>query len=137
VVKADKGGSATLECNTLEGGDDEVGVDGALDDDGWALSCELVDDVQQLDGPVVLGRVELEVKRPEGVWCDRAHRPNLRADATQRGLALAVGHAQALLSPEALDALVVHLPSLSSGLLGSTAPSPAGAFSREVPQELA
>src|SRR5690606_24144951 len=76
VVEADEGGVAALESEAVEGGDDAVGVDGTVNDDGGALPGVLVDDVEQLEGAAVDGGVELEVHRPEGVRGDRAHGPD-------------------------------------------------------------
>ena len=48
VVEPDEGWCASGEHQPVEGGDDTVGVDGAVHDDGRALAGVLVDDVQQL-----------------------------------------------------------------------------------------
>lgn len=45
-----------------------------------AFAGELIDDVEQLEGPVVDGGVDLEVQRQRGVRRDRAHRPHRGAD---------------------------------------------------------
>src|SRR5690606_4304787 len=87
---------------------------GAVHDDGGALAGELVDDVQQLQGAAIDGGVELEVHCPQRVRRDRAHGPDRGADPAVGLLALAVGHLQAFLSPQALDPLVVDLPARSS-----------------------
>ena len=56
---------------TVEGGDDVVGVDAAVDVGGEGLAGELVDDVQQLQGLAVGGDIELEVHRPQRVGANR------------------------------------------------------------------
>lgn len=46
---------------------DVVGVDAPLDQYGRALPAELVDDVEELQGPGVVGLVELEIERSHDV----------------------------------------------------------------------
>ena len=79
-------GAPRSSGEAVQGGDDGVGVDGAIHDDGWALAGELVDDVEQLQGAAVDGDVELEVHRPQSVRADRAHRPDMGADPVRRFL---------------------------------------------------
>ena len=126
VVEAHERRCPSLEEQAVQGGHDLVGVDGAVDHDGGALPGELVDDVEQLQGAAIHGGVELEVERPQGVRSDGAHGPDRRPDAPQGLLSLAIGHLQSLLTPQALDALVVDAPALGSGLGGGSAPAPPG-----------
>src|SRR5690606_12683410 len=109
---------------------------GAVHDDGGALAGELVDDVQQLQGAAIDGGVELEVHGPQRVRGDGAHGPDRGADPAVGLLALAVGHLQAFLSPQALDPLVVDLPARPSGSLGCPTPSPPWPLLRERSDEL-
>jgi hypothetical protein len=90
---------------------------------------------KELEDPPVRCRVELEVERPDDVRGDRAHGADGDADATQRALSLAVGHTQALFTPQAVDALVVDRPAGISCCTCCPPPAPAGTRSREVTQE--
>ena len=136
VVEPDERRRAPLSGEAVEEGDDGVGVDGAVDDDGWALAGELVDHVEQLEGAAVDGDVELEVQRPQGVRADRAHRPDMGADAGEALLAPLVGHLQPFVTPQPPDPLVVDLPARPAGVLGGPTPSPAWSSPGEVTQEL-
>ena len=135
VVEAHERRRASREHEPVEGGDHLVGVDGAVHDDGGALAGVLVDDVQQLEEPAVDGGVELEVERPQGVGGDGAHGSDRGADHAVGLLALPIRHLQALLTPQALDPLVVGLPALPAGGLGRPAPTPSRPFGGERPQE--
>jgi hypothetical protein len=50
VLEPDERWYAALGCESVEGGDDGSRVDGAVDDDGRALTGVLVDHVGQLEG---------------------------------------------------------------------------------------
>ena len=81
--------------------------------DRQRLAGVLVDDVQQLQHPAVGGGVELEVERPDVI---RAARPAAAPPASSSSpsrcrLRRLARHTQALLAPEPLDLLAVHLPS--------------------------
>ena len=67
LSKRTKAGAPRVGDQPVEDGDDLVGVDGAVHDDGGALAGVLVDDVEQLQDAAVDGDVELEVHRPQGV----------------------------------------------------------------------
>jgi len=134
IVEAHEVRCTPLQGKAVKGGHDPVGVDGALHDDGGALPGVLVDDVEQLEGAAIGGGVELEVHRPKSVGGDGPHRPHGGGDATVGLLALAIGHLQAFLPPQALDALVVDAPALPPGLLGRSAPSPSRPLLGERPQ---
>ncbi len=63
-----KAGAPRVSGDAVEGGDDRVGVDGAVHDDGETFAGVLVDDVQQLEGAAIDGDVELEIESPTGRW---------------------------------------------------------------------
>lgn len=68
VVEADeRGRSATFDAQSVEDGDDVVSVDAAMGVGRKRLAGELVDDVQQLQGPSIDGGIELEVHCPQRV----------------------------------------------------------------------
>lgn len=72
---------------------------------------------------------------PDDVRGDQAHGADGNADATHGALALAVGHTQALFTPQAVDALVIDGPAGISCCSGSSPPAPAGTRPREVAEE--
>src|SRR5215217_8013546 len=135
-VEADEPWRASLSGEAVEEGDDGVGVDRSVDDDGWALAGVFVDDVEQLDGAAVDGDVELEVERPQGVGADRAHRPDMGADAGEALLATLVGHLQPFVTPQPPHPLVVDVPAGPASVLRRPTPPPAWASPSEVTQEL-
>ena len=135
VVEAHEGRGTPFDDQAVQGGHDPVGVDGAIDHDGWALPGELVDDVEQLECAVVLGRVELEVEGPQGVSGDEAHGADRDTDAPHGLLALAIGDFQALVTPKALDTRVVDPPAVTTECLGGSAPTPPRSLLGEVTQE--
>ena len=59
------------------------------------------------------------------------------ADPTMRFLAFSIRHLESLLTPQALDPLVVHRPPFSAGLLRGAPPPPPGTHGAERPQPLA
>jgi len=122
---------------TLEDGDNLIGVDRPVDIDRQALTSELVDHVEHLDRAPVGESVELEVECPQHVRTDRAHRTDVRAHAGETLLALLGRDAQPLVAPQTPDTLVVHLVAIAAGLLRSASPSPPRAGRREVAEELA
>ena len=76
----------------LEAPDHVVGVDGAFDAGGQSLPRALVDDVQELEHPFVVGLVKLEVAGPHDVGPDRSEGTDRAPDPPERLLALPVGH---------------------------------------------
>ncbi len=116
--------------------DDVIGGEGASDVDGETLPRELVDDVEQLHGAQGARLVELEVHGPDDVGSGGAHRAD---DHTVAGhsLLLAIGDFQALVAPQALDFLVVHVPASVRQGVETASPTPAGMTLREVAQEAA
>ena len=123
-----------LQGQLVEDVDDAVGVDRAVGVDGQGFAGELVDDVEHLDGAPVGGGVELKVHRPDHVRTDRTHRPNGGPDAGQAFLLAALRDPQALLAPEAADALVVDGPAGFPGCDRCSPPAPAGPVGGEFPQ---
>jgi len=117
---------APLGSEAFEASDDAVGVDGAVHVDGQALPAVLVDHVEQLQLAAVRNLVELEAQGPQHVRPGRAHRPHRHADAPERLLALAVPDPQALLPPQAVDALAIDVPAGLAGLRSRSTPSPPG-----------
>ena len=101
----------------VQDGDDAVGVDRSVDLDRESFAGELVDHVQHLQGAAVGGDVELEVQRPQRVRHDRAHRSDVSADAGEALLALLLWDAEALVTPQAPDPLVVDPPAGAAGRL--------------------
>ena len=94
---------------------------------------ELVDDVEQLQRAPIGGDVGLEVARPQRVWSDRAHRPDVRVDPGQPLLLHPLGGLQALLTPLTTDPLVVDLPaSTPRDLRGTAGSSPARASTSRI-----
>jgi hypothetical protein len=86
-----------------------VGVNGSFDLDGQTLPGELVDDVEQLEGPPVSGLVELEVEGSDDIGPDRAQRPATSRPVPPEGLlVLLAGHMPALVPPQALDPFVLR-----------------------------
>ena len=81
-----------------------VGGDGAVDLHGQGLPGELVDDVGDLQAPVVGGLVELEVDGPDVV---RVLGPVTlgRVGPDPTALAAGLGPPQAFFAPQALGAL--------------------------------
>ena len=68
VVEAhERRGSAPLDREAIQDGDDVIGGDRVLDADLQALARALVDDVEHIDLPVIDGVIELEVERPQRV----------------------------------------------------------------------
>ena len=121
----------------VEAVDDVVSRDRATDIDRQALPGELVDDVEHLDRAKVARLVELKVHGPDDVRGDRAHGADLDADAGETSFLLAIGDFQALLTPQALDLLVVDAPAfVTQGVIGPS-PAPAGVLRRELAQERA
>ena len=112
-------------------GHDAVGIDVAGHHNGRALPGELVDDVEQFQGPAIGGLVELEVEGPQDVGPDRAHGPHHHSFAAQRLLALPIGDFEAFGTPEALYPLVVDLPAFAPGHDGRPSPAPARTRGRE------
>src|SRR5271170_4679380 len=135
VVEAHETRNAAFDDQAVQGGHHPVGVDGALGHDGRTLAGELVNDVEQFDGAVVLGGVELEIERPQGVGGDGTHGTHAGPDATQRLLALAIRHSQALFAPKTLDPLVVDVAALAAQRLGRPPPAPARSFLGKGAQE--
>jgi len=110
----------------VENANNAVGVDGPVDFDRQGLAGELVNHVAHLQRSAVGGGVELEVHRPDHVRPDRAHRPGRRTDTGQALLPAALRNPQALLAPQAADALVVDLPTSTPCRDRAAAPSPTG-----------
>jgi hypothetical protein len=135
VVEPHEGRGTPFDDQAVQGGHDPVRIDGALDHDGRALPGELVDDVEQLESAVVLGRVELEVERPQGVSGDEAHCADRDANAPHGLLAFAIGDLESLVTPKALDTLVIDPPAVTMEGLGGSAPTPPRALLGEVTQE--
>src|SRR5690606_38189943 len=79
----------------------------------------------------------LEVHSPQGVRGDRAHGPDRGASPAVGLLALAVGHLESFLTPQALDPLVVDHPALPAEPGCGPPPPPPGSGPGEVPQPLA
>jgi hypothetical protein len=79
----------------------------------------------------VAGLVELEVAGPDHVRSDRTHRTHRRADAGESLLAFPVHDAQALVTPQSLDPLAVHVPAFLAGLMRRAPPTPPRATQRE------
>ena len=98
-----------------EDGDRLIGVDPPVALDRERLAGVLVDDVQELQDPAVLGLVELEVERPDVVGALGAEAIG-RHGRLPEALALcgAPGDPQAFLAPQPLDALAVELHPSSS-----------------------
>lgn len=126
VVAADElRAAATRGEDSVQHPDGSVGIDppATLDDEG--LARELVDDMQQLQDPAVGSLVELEVDRPHmigalsGQPCS-GHRRVSQPPA----LSAAHRHTQALLAPQTLHPLSVHLPALAAqrGMRAAVAP---------------
>lgn len=126
------GRSTPLGSEPVEDFDDTVGVDGMIDLDREGFAGELVDHVQYLQGSPVRQGVELEVERPQHVRTNRAHRPDLDADAGETLLALLDRDAEAFVAPQASDTFVVHLTALTAGFLGGASPSPTRSTRGEV-----
>jgi hypothetical protein len=70
LSKRTKAGAPAFDHETVHDGHHQIGIDGSLGHDGGAFPGELVDDVEQLQGAVALGRVELEVEGPQGIGDD-------------------------------------------------------------------
>jgi hypothetical protein len=115
----------------VENANNAVGVDGPVDFDRQGLAGELVNHVEHLQRSAVGGGVELEVHRPDHVRPDRAHRPDRRTDTGQALLPAALRNPQALLAPQAADALVVDLPTSTPCRDRGAAPSPTGPLGAE------
>jgi hypothetical protein len=100
---------APLADDLVEAGDGGVRVDGVANEVGEGLAGELVDDVQDLDGPPGGGDVELVVERPDMVRPLRSE-PLARRRRGAEPLALTAlrRHPEALFSPQALGLLAVH-----------------------------
>ena len=89
----------------------------------------------RVNSSTMLSSLRVRLSSVVSNWKSSAHRafgamghmaPTRSADAPEGLLALAIGHPQALVTPEALDALVVDPPALPAGLLGGPAPTPPG-----------
>jgi hypothetical protein len=115
-----------------------VGIDAALDDDGQRLAGVLVDDVERLEDPPIGGLVELVVQRPHVIgmggrqplgWCGGGAQPPAFAAPCR--------HSQALLAPQPLDGLAVHMPALLAQLSVSAPVPPPGVDAAEPAQLLA
>src|SRR5664280_2022246 len=135
VVHAQVARRASLEDELIQTFDDVVGGDGASDVNGQALPRELIDDVQQLDGAQVALLVELEVHGPDDVGGDGAHGADDHSDAGEAFLLLAIGDFQALLAPQTMDPLVVHVPTGVVQGVEAASPTPAWVAPGEVAQE--
>jgi len=90
-----------------------VGVDRRRDEITERLAAVLVDDVEDLDDPPTCGDIELEVECPHVIRLlgDESIRRRGR-DPDPQALAPPLRNAQALLAPEPLDLLAVHVMTL-------------------------
>jgi hypothetical protein len=75
----------------------------------------LVDDRADLDRPALLVGVELEVHRPHEVRCDR--RRGVDGRGSDALAATPLRDPEPFVTPQALDLLVVHHPSLGAGVV--------------------
>ena len=103
-----------------------VGVDAALTAHGERLAGVLVDDVEELEDATVLGLVELEVERPDlvgSLGLQALGRHGRLSDSLS--LSPPPGDPQALLAPQALDALAVEAEALleQAGMGAAIAPA--------------
>ena len=138
VVRPEHSGSAADGDEILEMRGEPVGGDRPLDQPADAFPGVLIDDRADLDRPALLVGVELEVHRPHHVRCVRCRRADGRgpdAFATPP-----LQDAEALVTPEALDLLVVHDPALGAGIVIGAPVPVAGVLlrpgSQPVPQRL-
>src|SRR5581483_1259133 len=113
VVHAQVGRRPAVEHEDFEDVDELIGVARAAHPDGETLTGELVDDVGHLQPALIGGLIELEVDGPDVV------RPLCAEPVGERwsqppALAAKLGPSQALVPPQALDALAVDVPALST-----------------------
>ena len=121
--------------DAIEHRDGVVGVDPSFHLDRQCFAGVLVDDVQEFQDATVRGRVELEVERPHLIRTLRAQpRAGDGGDAEALPLAPLGRHPQALLAPQALDPLAVHLEALAAQGSPGAPVTPAGMLARELAQ---
>lgn len=106
---------AAPQGDSVKAADDVIGAESAVDVECEQFSGVLVEHREPLEGPPVGGLVKAEVDRPHLV---RARsRASLRIDARpsqSAGLACLLRALQALLSPQTVHTLVVHLDAFQS-----------------------
>ncbi len=115
VVGPEHRGGASGGDEVLEVGGEPVGGDRPFGEPADVLSSMFVDDRADLDRPALFVGVELEVHCPHRSRRVRGRRVDGRgADVFA---ATPLRDAEALVTPEALDLLVVHHPPLSAGVV--------------------
>ena len=121
-------GRSPLGDESLDDGDDLIGVAAAAHPRGQGFTGVLVDDVQQLQPPVIGGLIELEVQGPDVVGVLGTEQ--IAVAFGPAALTLAGSRpAQALRAPQALRTLAVDGPALPEQDGVGGLPAPATMFS--------
>lgn len=83
----------------------------------------------------ICGGVELKIKGPQHVRSNGTHPSHVGAHTYQALPGSSLRYPKSLLAPQASHSFVVDVPASSTSRLGTTAPSPSGALSRELDEK--